>query len=237
MLWEIWPRPPRSPPRRHRGSSRGRGSARPARPGSRPGRGPAAPAAPGRPARRRWARLPEHPGSARRLRRSPRTRRRGGRRARSRRPCRSASGHRSGRGSRRGTPRRAAPAPGQRGAREGGEGAGVRIGEGPSARSTAVRTPATVGATPPSGPPSKVGPIPDNLTGSACVRAGQSSRTFSADPAAFAPHMPWTPAPGGVAAEHRNTPGMPVQYGSRATRGRSTTCSGSLAPVAMSPPT
>ena len=37
--------------------------------------------------------------------------------------------------------------------------------------------------------------------------------------AALAPHMPWAPAPGGVEAEQRYTPGIPVKYGSRANSG------------------
>ena len=42
---------------------------------------------------------------------------------------------------------------------------------------------------------------------------------------------------GGVADEQRYTPGIPVLYGSTANRGRTASCRGSLAPVAMSPPT
>src|SRR3954463_14862581 len=42
--------------------------------------------------------------------------------------------------------------------------------------------------------------------------------------------MPCAPAPGGVAAEHRYTPGMPVAYGSSAARGRRTSCRAVLAP-------
>lgn len=63
------------------------------------------------------------------------------------------------------------------------------------------------------------------------------ARERSALSAACRPHMPCTPAPGGVAAEHRYTPGTPVKYGSRAARGRTTVCSTVAAPVAMSPPT
>jgi hypothetical protein len=36
-------------------------------------------------------------------------------------------------------------------------------------------------------------------------------RYVSADCAALCPHIPWTPAPGGVAAEQRYTPGTPVR--------------------------
>ena len=48
------------------------------------------------------------------------------------------------------------------------------------------------------------------------ARYGPEPRTPSAPSAAWrrgAPHMPCTPAPGGVAAEHRYTPGMPVRVG------------------------
>src|SRR6186713_1369171 len=59
----------------------------------------------------------------------------------------------------------------------------------------------------------------------------------SARAAALAPHMPWAPAPGGVDAEHRYVPGMPVKYGSIAKRGRNNSWVSEDAPPMMSPPT
>lgn len=45
---------------------------------------------------------------------------------------------------------------------------------------------------------------------SRACQVGRPPRWRSADAAAPAPHMPCAPGPGGVAAEHRNTPGRPV---------------------------
>ena len=55
--------------------------------------------------------------------------------------------------------------------------------------------------------------------------------------AAFWPHMPCTPPPGGVELEHRYTPGIAVRYGFHRGVGRSTVCSRVPAPPLMSPPT
>ena len=55
--------------------------------------------------------------------------------------------------------------------------------------------------------------------------------------AAPAPHMPCTPPPGGVEAEHKNMPSTPVAYGSSANPGRPIIWSGVFAPPPMSPPT
>ncbi len=90
--------------------------------------------------------------------------------------------------------------------------------------------------------PDHIGPV--DVEEGACARTRHRSlRTrshrsaASAERAALAPHIPWTPPPGGVAAEQRKIPGIPVAYGSTASRGRSSSCRASLAPVEMSPPT
>jgi hypothetical protein len=62
-------------------------------------------------------------------------------------------------------------------------------------------------------------------------------RVSSTRSAACHPHMPWTPAPGGVDAEHKNSVGFGVTYGRAAIVGRKINCSPLCAPPAMSPPT
>ena len=52
--------------------------------------------------------------------------------------------------------------------------------------------------------------LPDPSLATLTCRLPQRPRCSSAVAAAFAPPMPCTPAPGGVAAEHRYTPGTPV---------------------------
>ena len=81
--------------------------------------------------------------------------------------------------------------------------------------------------------PAAVGPAaPRRLT-----NAGPQASTLpSAALAAWWPHMPWTPAPGGVDAEHRNSVGSGVWYGRTLIVGRKTSCSPRWAPPAMSPP-
>ena len=59
----------------------------------------------------------------------------------------------------------------------------------------------------------------------------------SARAAALAPHIPCAPAPGGVDAEHRYVPGMPVKYGSTAKRGLNRSWPGEDNPPTTSPPT
>ena len=61
-------------------------------------------------------------------------------------------------------------------------------------------------------------------------------RSRSAYRAAWNPDIPWTPAPGGAEAEHRNTR-SPIRYGLGAKRGRISSCRTLNAPPAMSPPT
>ena len=62
-------------------------------------------------------------------------------------------------------------------------------------------------------------------------------RVASARAAAFAPHMPCAPGPGGVAAEQMYIPGTPMVYGDNVVRGPKASCRMSFAPVLMSPPT
>src|SRR6202043_1577788 len=59
----------------------------------------------------------------------------------------------------------------------------------------------------------------------------------SAARAAPRPHIPWTPPPGGVAAEQRYTPWSAVRYGFQRTVGRNTIWRSVAAPALMSPPT
>ena len=49
--------------------------------------------------------------------------------------------------------------------------------------------------------------------------------------------MPCTPGPGGVAEEHRNTPGSGVAYGSHRGTGRARVCHTVASPTDTSPPT
>ena len=68
-----------------------------------------------------------------------------------------------------------------------------------------------------------IGQVPSSLTHSRRSRHDATESTpshASARAAALAPHIPCAPAPGGVEAEQRYVPGMPVEYGSTANRGR-----------------
>src|SRR5262249_7693751 len=59
----------------------------------------------------------------------------------------------------------------------------------------------------------------------------------NADRAAYQPHRPWTPAPGGVEDEQRRMPGCGVRYGFTCHTGRVKNWVSSGRPPPMSPPT
>ncbi len=66
---------------------------------------------------------------------------------------------------------------------------------------------------------------------------GPGQRASSAARAAWTPHIPCTPPPGGVDDEHTNRPGSGVVYGFQRTTGRNRSWRTSWTPPLMSPPT
>src|SRR5256885_6911976 len=68
------------------------------------------------------------------------------------------------------------------------------------------------------------------------VHVAEVSRARRALWAACHPHIPWTPGPGGVDAEHRNNLGLGVRYGARVNEGRKRSCAPSTATAETSPP-
>ena len=79
------------------------------------------------------------------------------------------------------------------------------------------------------------GGVPKTYAGQEINNLRALSYTLSAACAALCPHMPCTPPPGAVDAEHRYTLGEEVRY--PRIVGRKTSCIGSIAPPMMSPPT
>lgn len=69
---------------------------------------------------------------------------------------------------------------------------------------------------------------------SGCAVTPRSRNTVRA---ACSPHIPWTPPPGGVAAEQRYTCGTAVRYGFHRTVGRKSVWRTVGEPALMSPPT
>ena len=78
---------------------------------------------------------------------------------------------------------------------------------------------------------------PSRVPEDATTERNQSGQPPRTRPAAFQPHMPWTPAPGGVDAEHNHSAGFGVAYDRKANVGRKISCIAAWAPPAISPPT